>query len=139
MSEVSRLRVSPQINPLTASASPHPETIEVIVNGQPVTVKSGTVRDVVSQAVRLSGQIGAPIAQWQLRTTEGDVIPHDLIDGTDYELTPGRRLWLNLGLPVHLQASASPQAEIECTCDGGDQGDGLSAIPHEPHCRKVAK
>lgn len=22
----------------------------------------------------------------------------------------------------------------ECTCDGGDQGDGLCAIPHEPTC-----
>ena len=21
-----------------------------------------------------------------------------------------------------------------CICDGGDQGDGLCAIPHEPHC-----
>lgn len=97
----------------SASASPSSETIEVIVNGQPVIVKSGTVRDVISQAVRLSGQIGAPIAQWQLRTTEGDVIPHDLSDGTDYELTPGRRLWLNLGPPVHLPASASPHPEKE--------------------------
>ncbi len=84
--------------------------IEVIVNGQPVMVKAGTVRDVISQAVQLSGQIGAPIAQWQLRTTEGDIIPHDMTDGTDYELTPGRRLWLNLGLPP--TAASAPAVAI---------------------------
>jgi hypothetical protein len=27
--------------------------------------------------------------------------------------------------------------ENECDCDGGDQGDGLCAIPHEPHCKSL--
>lgn len=97
-------------SPLHAGATTG--TIEVIVNGQPVIVKAGTVRDVISQAVELSGQIGAPSEQWQLRTTEGDVIPHDMVDGTDYELAPGRRLWLNLSPPA-LHAGARQHSNVE--------------------------
>jgi hypothetical protein len=33
------------------------------------------------------------------------------------------------------RAAPRPQAEArECNCDGGEQGDGLVAIPHEPSC-----
>lgn len=85
--------------------------LEVIVNGQPVTVKAGTVRAVIAEAIHVSGQIGAPVAQWELRTTDGEIIPHNVADGTDYELAPGHRLWLNLGLPA-LRASEGPR-EVE--------------------------
>lgn len=74
-----------------------PPTLSVVVNGQPVEVPAGQVRDVIRQAIERAGQIGAPIEQWELRTRDGDVIPHDLEAG--WQLTGGRLLFLNLGLP----------------------------------------
>lgn len=31
-------------------------------------------------------------------------------------------------------ALAAREQEQQCICDGGDQGEGLVSIPHEPHC-----
>lgn len=31
------------------------------------------------------------------------------------------------------------QLPEECCCDGGEQGDGLCALPHEPHCPRFEK
>jgi hypothetical protein len=72
--------------------------VEIIVNGQPVTVPVGPIRDVIAAAIQQAGQIGAPIDQWVLRTTDGEIIPHALPGGVEYALTGGQRLWLHLGL-----------------------------------------
>ena len=92
-------RVEP---PAPLPASPR---LTVVVNGQPVDVPVGSVPAVIAAAIQQSGQIGAPIRQWELRTREGDVIPHDLPD--DWHLTADRLLFLNLGLPP-LRAEAQP-------------------------------
>jgi hypothetical protein len=95
------------------TAVPFSSTLTVVVNGQPVEVTSGPVPSVIQQAITKSGQIGAPIAQWELRTREGDVIPHDL--DADFELTAGRLLFLNLGLPK-LEAQAVPSSPETPLC-----------------------
>ena len=93
------------------SPSPAFETIEVIVNGQPVTVKAGPIRQVVADAIQAAGQIGAPVDQWVLRTREGDIIPHDLPGGLDYALIGGQRVFMHLGLPaLAMERSPSPAA-----------------------------
>lgn len=38
------------------------------------------------------------------------------------------------GLLQHLRESYT---ENPCDCDGGDQGDGLCAIPHQQHCASL--
>lgn len=106
--EVARLR---QDDGVTVWPAPSPETtqaqtIEVVVNGQPVSVVAGPIREVVAEAVRVSGQIGAPIDQWVLRTRGGEVIPHQLPGGLDYALIGGQRVFMHLGLPETTQARA---------------------------------
>jgi hypothetical protein len=83
--------------------------IEIIVNGQPVNVTAGPIREVIAEAVQRSGQIGAPIDQWVLRTTDGEVIPHALPGGVEWALSGGQRLWLHLGLPASLRLSETTQ------------------------------
>lgn len=91
------------------------QTIQVVVNGQPVVVAAGSVRDVILRAIIEANQIGRPVEQWELRTPEGDVIPHDT--PTDWMLSAGKRLFLNLGLPPGMdwQARAlAAEAKLAC-------------------------
>jgi hypothetical protein len=91
------------------------QQITVVVNGQPVSVQPGPVREVIRQAIEASGQIGAPIPQWELRTRDGEVIPHSLSDGGEWMLSGGTLLFMNLGLPTEMpkpQKSASRVQEV---------------------------
>jgi len=81
-----------------AVAPPTEQTVRVVVNGQPVSVQTGSVPEVIQRAIEAAHQIGAPIAQWELRTREGDIIPHDIPE--DYFLSAGKLFFLNLGLPA---------------------------------------
>lgn len=74
--------------------------VEIIVNGQPVTIPAGPIREVIAAAIQKAGQIGAPIDQWVLRTREGEVIPHRLPDAMEYAVTGGQRLFLHLDVPL---------------------------------------
>jgi hypothetical protein len=84
---------------LAADGEAEPPTLEIIVNGQPVTVQGGPIRTAIAAAIQEAGQIGAPIDQWVLRTRDGEEIPHTLPDGEEYALAGGQRLFLHLGLP----------------------------------------
>lgn len=77
-----------------------PAHLSVVVNGQPVSVPGGPIRDVIAAAIQKAGQIGAPLDQWVLRTRDGDVIPHALPGGVEWALSGGQQLWLHLGLPL---------------------------------------
>lgn len=83
--------------------------LRVVVNGMPVVVEAGSVADVIRQAIENSGQIGAPIEQWELRTREGDIIPPDA-DPAEWRLSGGTLLFLNLGVPKQ-----------QCKCGHGSE------------------
>jgi hypothetical protein len=94
--------------PAEARPSPtEPTKLSIVVNGQPVIVHAGPIRDVIAAAIQKSGQIGAPVDQWVLRTRDGEVIPHALPGGVEWALSGGQQLFLHLGLPREL-ASPSP-------------------------------
>lgn len=108
--------------------------VEIVVNGQPVTVTAGPIRNVIAAAIAQSGQIGAPIEQWVLRTREGDVIPHELPGGAEYALTAGQRFFLHLGLPVPSPASApiTRQHSPECAARWSQWAQGHNIDANEP-------
>jgi hypothetical protein len=100
--------------------------LTVVVNGKPVTVPSGPVRTVIEQAIKDGGQWGgAPLEQWELRTPDGDVIPHDA-SADEWALTAGKTLFLNLGLPP-LQA----QAGICSVADHARLSQSLATVERE--------
>jgi hypothetical protein len=110
--------VERMIRAASVPASP-PSTVEIIVNGQPVTVPAGPIREVIAAAIQQAGQIGAPIEQWVLRTTDGEIIPHALPGGVEYALTGGQRFWLHLGLePV--PASPATREGWRCPLHAGE-------------------
>lgn len=92
-----------------SQAPEQPKTITVVVNGQPVTVNAGPIRAVIEAAVKASGQIGAPVEQWELRTRDGEVIPQSLPE--EWELSGGTLLFMNLGLPPTGVSQAPPPQE----------------------------
>ena len=71
---------------------------EIIVNGQPVSVKIdlyAEVREAVEQALEESGNSGQPIENWELRDASGHPIDTGL-KIADSNIKPGAKLFLNL-------------------------------------------
>jgi hypothetical protein len=72
--------------------------VNVVVNGQPVTVRvnlNAPLQTVVLKALHDSGNSGQPLDNWELRDAAGQVL--DLTRKVeDYGITPGATLFLNL-------------------------------------------
>lgn len=72
--------------------------IQVVVSGQPTTIKSNTnqlVEHLVKEALKESGNKGQPPSEWELRTSDGALIDQTLrisaagiVDGTQLFLSP---------------------------------------------------
>jgi hypothetical protein len=72
--------------------------INVVVNGQPVTVRANLnapLQTVVLKALHDSGNSGQPLDNWELRDAAGQVL--DLTRKVeDYVITSGATLFVNL-------------------------------------------
>lgn len=102
------------LSDVLAVLAERPALVEIIVNGQPVQVPAGPIRAAIADAIQVAGQIGAPIDQWVLRTRNGEVIPHQLPDGSDFALVGGQRFFLHLGLPV---TERPAETTYPCGCE----------------------
>lgn len=73
-------------------------TVQVVVSGQPTTVKANVhqlVEQLVKDALRESGNKGQPPSEWELRTSDGKLIDQSLtvaaaglVDGMTLFLSP---------------------------------------------------
>ena len=79
---------------------PNPNEIDlnIVVNGQPVTVKANLhapLQTAIVHALEQSGNSGQSVANWQLRDAGGQVLdPSRKIE--DFHFAPGATLFLNL-------------------------------------------
>ncbi|MDO8717009.1 MAG: DUF2604 domain-containing protein [Dehalococcoidales bacterium] len=72
--------------------------IEVIVNGQPTTIranKNAPLRSIIGQALALTGNAGQPPENWELRDASGVLLPLDQ-KIESFNFPPNVKLFLNL-------------------------------------------
>ena len=72
--------------------------IEVIVNGQPTTIranKNAPLRSIIGQALALTGNSGQPPENWELRDASGVLLPLDQ-KIESFNFPPNVKLFLNL-------------------------------------------
>jgi hypothetical protein len=75
----------------------------------------GDVQETAKLVHQIADKLQQQVRQLQLHANIVSTYDHDEIVGT-VEFIPH---------------------EPECNCNGGEQGEGLVSIPHEPHCPKV--
>ncbi|MDA8332587.1 MAG: DUF2604 domain-containing protein [Candidatus Dormibacteraeota bacterium] len=74
---------------------PNRVEIEIVVNGQPTRVEASPEEDVralIEPALRQTGNVGQPPANWELRDEAGNEIPQ----GSKVRAYLGQTLFLNL-------------------------------------------
>ncbi len=74
------------------------ETLTVVVNGQPVEVEANEnapLRSVIGRALELSGNVGQPPENWELKDAAGNLLDPDRKIG-DYHFPEGVKLFLSL-------------------------------------------
>lgn len=72
--------------------------IEVIVNGQPITIsanKNAPLRSIIGQTLAMTGNAGQPPENWELRDASGVLLPLDQ-KIESFNFPPNVRLFLNL-------------------------------------------
>ena len=72
--------------------------LNVVVNGQPVTVKANIeapVGTLIEHALQQSGNSGQPTSNWELRDASGQILDSSR-KIESYNLQPGATLFLNL-------------------------------------------
>jgi Protein of Unknown function (DUF2604) len=79
-------------------ANPNEIDLNIVVNGQPVTVKGNLhapLHTAIQHALEQSGNSGQPVENWQLRDAGGQILdPARKIE--DFHFAPGATLFLNL-------------------------------------------
>jgi hypothetical protein len=79
-------------------ANPNQIDLTVVVNGQPVMVQANTheqLQALINQAFSKSGNQGQPVANWELRDGNGQILDSTKKLG-DYGVVTGATLFLNL-------------------------------------------
>ncbi len=78
--------------------NPNELDLNIVVNGQPVTVKANIqapLLTVIERALAQTGNSGQPIGNWELRDAGGQVLdPTRKI--SEFNFAPGTTLFLNL-------------------------------------------
>lgn len=76
----------------------HKKALTIVVNGQPVEIEANEnapLRSLVGRALELSGNVGQPPENWELRDAEGILLDLDK-KIKEFSFPEGVKLFLNL-------------------------------------------